>query len=40
MSKAKEELSYANKFDHILVNDHLENAIDAAKELVQEFIHS
>jgi guanylate kinase len=40
MSKAREELSYASKFDHILVNDHLENAIDSAKELVQEFIHS
>ncbi len=40
MSKAKEELGYANKFDHILVNDHLENAIEAAKELVQEFIYS
>ena len=40
MSKAREELGYASKFDHILVNDHLENAIDSAKELVQEFIHS
>jgi guanylate kinase len=40
MSKAREELSYAVKFDHILVNDQLENAIDSAKELVQEFIHS
>ena len=40
MSKAREELSFASKFDHILVNDHLENAIDSAKELVQEFIHS
>ncbi len=40
MSKAREELSYASKFDHILVNDHLENAIDSAKELVQEFIYS
>lgn len=40
MSKAREELSYASKFDHILVNDHLENAIDSAKELVLEFIHS
>lgn len=40
MSKAREELGYASQFDHILVNDHLENAIDSAKELVQEFIHS
>jgi guanylate kinase len=40
MSKAKEELRYASKFDHILINDRLENAIDAASELVQAFIHS
>jgi len=40
MSKAREELGYASQFDHILVNDHLENAIDSAKEVVQEFIHS
>lgn len=40
MSKAKTELSFAPDFDHVLVNDHLENAIVKAKELVVNFIKS
>ena len=38
LGKAEEELSYANQFDHILVNDVLENAIDEACELVKKFV--
>lgn len=40
MEKARTELSFAPEFDHVLVNDHLENAIATAKELVVNFIHS
>lgn len=38
MAKAKKELSYAKDFDFVLVNDHLENAIEKAKKLVVNFI--
>lgn len=38
MSKARQELSSAPQFDHILVNDDLEKAIEKAKELVVRFI--
>ena len=38
LGKAEEELSYANQFDHILVNDVLEKAIDEACELVKKFV--
>jgi len=38
LGKAEEELSYASQFDHILVNDVLEKAIDEACELVKKFV--
>ncbi len=38
LGKAEEELSCANQFDHVLVNDVLENAIDEACELVKKFV--
>ncbi len=39
IGKAREELSYASHFDHIVVNEHLETAIREAYSLVQQFIH-
>lgn len=38
MNKAHQELSSANEFDIILVNDQLDQAIEKAKELVVSFI--
>jgi len=38
LGKAELELSYANRFDHIVVNDHLETAIREASEKVKRFI--
>ncbi|MDX1445589.1 MAG: guanylate kinase [Lishizhenia sp.] len=38
MSKAREELSFAPQFDHILVNDNLEHALEEAEKLVGTFI--
>ncbi len=38
LGKAKLELSYANRFDHIVVNDNLETAIREASEKVLQFI--
>ena len=40
LGKAEEELSYANKFDYILVNDVLEKAIEEASDLVKAFVTS
>jgi guanylate kinase len=40
MQKAKKELAEAPKFDCIIVNDSLENAIAKSKELVLNFIKS
>lgn len=40
MSKAREELSYAPQFDHILVNDNLEHALAEAEQKVAEFINA
>ena len=37
MAKAKTELSFANDFDFILVNDNLDNACLEAKKLIQDF---
>jgi guanylate kinase len=38
LAKAEEELSYQNKFDHILVNDVLERALKEAEEVVAAFL--
>ncbi len=38
LGKAEKELSCANQFDHVLVNDVLETAIDEACELVKKFV--
>lgn len=38
LKKAKLELTYARRFDHIIVNDKLEEAIKEAEELVHNFL--
>ena len=38
LDKASEELSYANQFDHIVVNDELDKACQQAKGLILRFI--
>ncbi|WP_373553923.1 guanylate kinase [Haliscomenobacter sp.] len=40
LAKAEEELTFENKFDHILVNDVLEDALDEAQMVVRRFIHT
>ena len=39
IDKANEELSYAEKFDVIVINDQLEKAIQESEELVKNFIN-
>lgn len=38
MSKAREELSKANEFDYILINDNLEKALKEAEKVVADFL--
>jgi len=38
LDKANEELSYANKFDYVLLNDNLEKACTEIKEQIEAFI--
>lgn len=38
MGKAKFEMKYAGKFDNILINDNLENALKEAEQLVRAFL--
>ena len=38
ISKAEFELSFAEKFDKIIINDKLENAINETEKLISEFI--
>lgn len=38
IDKAKYELTFAEKFDNIIVNDNLERAVEEAKSLVAEFL--
>jgi guanylate kinase len=38
--KAEQELTFADKFDVILVNDILTNALKEAEEIVKSFIHT
>ena len=40
VAKAEEELTYASKFDTIIVNDILDDALVAAENAVKEFINS
>lgn len=40
LGKAKYELSFADKFDYILVNDLLEEAIQTAKDKVTQFVNA
>lgn len=40
LAKAEEELTFENKFDHILVNDVLETALEEAQTVVSRFILS
>ena len=38
VSKAAEEMTYANKFDYILVNDNLQKAFSEAETIVNRFL--
>lgn len=38
VAKAAEEMTYADKFDHILINDNLEKAFAEAESLVDSFL--
>lgn len=38
VAKAAEEMTYADKFDYILVNDDLETALKEAEQVVDEFL--
>ena len=40
LDKAKQELSYKNKFDSIIVNDKLETACKEVKKIVLHFLSS
>ena len=40
ISKAEKELSYSKKFDAIIINDDLEDAISEAENKVREFLNS
>ncbi|MBK7762438.1 MAG: guanylate kinase [Bacteroidetes bacterium] len=39
LNKANEELSYANQFDHIIINDRLEIACENAERLIKSFLN-
>lgn len=39
ISKAAHELSFASQFDHIIINDHLENACNEAEMVLKEFLN-
>ncbi|MDA3953648.1 MAG: guanylate kinase [Bacteroidales bacterium] len=39
LNKAKEELSFANEFDLVIINDELEKAIHESEKAVKEFIN-
>lgn len=38
VAKAAEEMTYADKFDHILVNDNLQKAYEEAELIVNQFL--
>lgn len=39
LGRSKAELEYAAQFDHVLINDHLETALEEALRLVERFLH-
>ncbi len=39
LNKAEEELSYANDFDHIVVNNNLDTAIEETEKLLNSFLN-
>ncbi len=39
LGKAREELSFAGQFDHVLINDRLEDSLKKAEELIRTFAH-
>ena len=39
VNKANEELSYADKFDVIIINDQLDKAIQESEQIVKEFLN-
>ena len=39
LAKAEEELTFENKFDHVLVNDVLETALEEAQNVVRRFLY-
>ena len=39
LNKAEEELTYANDFDYIVVNNHLEKAIAKTEKLLNDFLN-
>ena len=38
LEKAKYEMRFANKFDHTIINENLEQALKKAEEIVREFL--
>lgn len=40
LARAEEELGFENKFDHILVNDTLEHALEESERVVREFLNA
>ena len=38
VAKAAEEMTYAGKFDHILINDDLQTALHESEEVVDTFL--
>ncbi len=40
LERAEEELSYANKFDKVIVNDNLQEALAQAEKIISEFYSS
>ena len=39
LAKAKEELDFQDKFDHIIINDNLSDACEKAFNLVKDFLN-
>lgn len=40
LSRAEKEISLADKFDHVVLNDNLEEAYNEMKSIVSKFIHN
>ncbi len=39
LAKAQQEISYEDQFDHVIVNDNLEEAVRQAQTLIEHFIY-